>query len=83
MVYYKDIPGIKALGKKVREIRKSKKLSQEQLANLCDLSFSQINRIESGAINTSVSHIFLIATHLEVHPMALFDFKYPPSENEE
>jgi len=80
--YYKDISGIKALGKRIREIRKSKKLSQEQLANLCDLPFSQINRIESGAINTSVSHIFLIATNLDVHPMTLFDFEYPLPEVE-
>lgn len=79
MGYYRNIPGIKALGKRIREIRKNKKLSQEQLANLCDLPFSQINRIESGAINTSVSYIFLIATNLGVHPKELFDFEYPPA----
>lgn len=74
--YYKDIEGIKALGLKIKKVRKSKNLSQEELANLCDLALSQISRIETGAINTGVSHVFLIAKTLGIHPKELFDFEY-------
>lgn len=75
MAYYRDFTSIKALGIQIKQIRKSKGYSQETLANLCNLPLSQISRIETGAINTSVSHIFLIAYHLDVHPKELFDFE--------
>ena len=62
-------------GKRVREIREKKGLSQQELAHLCDLEYSQINRIELGKINTSISHIFLIAEKLNVPPPDLIKFK--------
>lgn len=49
--------------------------SQQELANLCNLDLSQINRIELGKINTSVSHLFLIASILKVSPKELIDFE--------
>lgn len=73
--YLRDEVNIKRLGKKLKEIRLEKGFSQEQLANECDLPISQIGRIERGTLNTSVSHIFLIAGVLKVHPKELFDFK--------
>lgn len=66
---------LKNLGKRIREIRQSKNLSQEELANLCDVDISQINRIELGKINTSISHVFLIAEKLNVEPIELLKFK--------
>ena len=63
---YRNSEVVSRLGNKIRQIRLQKGLSQEQLANLCDLEISQINRIELGKINTSVSHLFLIASKLEV-----------------
>ena len=72
---YRDNELVAKLGSKIREIRLSKGLSQEQLANLCDLELSQINRIELGKINTSVSHLFLIAAKLEVDVMVLVKLK--------
>lgn len=68
---YRDEAVIKKLGERIREIRLSKKMSQEELANLCNLELSQINRIELGKINTSVSHVFLIAKVLKVSPQEL------------
>lgn len=63
------------LGKKIREIRISKGLSQQSLANLANLELSQINRIELGIINTSVSHIAAISEALDVPPKELFEFE--------
>ena len=73
--YLRDEQGIKAFGKKLREIRLEKKLSQEKLANECGLPSSQISRIETGAINTSLSHICKLARVLKVEPKDLMDFK--------
>jgi transcriptional regulator with XRE-family HTH domain len=65
---------IKKLGQTIRELRIQKGLSQEQFAYLCELELSQINRIELGKINTSVSHLFLLAQKLNVKPADLVSF---------
>lgn len=72
---YRNEEVIKKLGQKVREVRLSLGYSQQELADLCNLDLSQINRIELGKINTSVSHLFLIAEVLKVSPKELIDFE--------
>jgi len=74
VVYKRNDKAIKAFGKRLKEIRKSKDVSQEELAYRCDLELSQIGRIERGVINTSISNVFLIAKALKVEPKDLFDF---------
>lgn len=74
MSYYRDKVVIKKLGEKIRKIRLNKKISQEDLAYSCELEYSQINRIELGKVNTSISHLFLIAKALKVDPKELIDF---------
>ena len=72
--YTRDILGISTFGNRLRDIRKSKGYSQEELANKADLELSQISRIERGVINTSLSQIFQISKALNIHPKELFDF---------
>ena len=67
--------GLKAFGKRLRELRKAKNLSQEQLAWKADSELSQISRMERGIVNAGLSQIFKIAEALEVSPKALFDFE--------
>jgi len=67
--------GLKAFGKHLRELRKAKNLSQEQLAWKADSELSQISRMERGIVNAGLSQIFKIAEALEVPPKALFDFE--------
>ena len=74
MSYYRDKVVIKKLGEKIRETRLNKKITQEDLAYSCGLEYSQINRIELGKVNTSISHLFLIAKALKVDPKELIDF---------
>lgn len=62
-------------GKQVRKLRKSKKLSMEQLAHLCNIEYSQISRIELGQINTTVNTIKVICDALEILPKDFFDFE--------
>ena len=71
--YTRDTQFIKAVGKKIREIRKEKGLSQQKLADLCNLELSQINRIELGLVNTSISHIATIADIFGLAPKDLLD----------
>ncbi len=57
---------VKAVGELLRDIRISRNLTIEQLANMTGLEYSQISRIERGKINTSVVHIILILHTLNV-----------------
>ena len=63
-----------AFGKRLKEIRESKGISQEKLALKADLTQSQIYRIEKGLINTTISTALHIAEHLDVPFNELFDF---------
>jgi transcriptional regulator with XRE-family HTH domain len=72
--------GLKAFGKRVRELREARNLSQEALAWRADSELSQISRMERGIVNAGLSQIFKIAKALEVHPKELFDFDMPTEE---
>jgi transcriptional regulator with XRE-family HTH domain len=63
------------LGIHIRQLREKKKLSQENLAHDCNISKSQIARIERAEINTTVKTLVKIANALEVDPKALLDIK--------
>jgi transcriptional regulator with XRE-family HTH domain len=75
--YTRNEKFIVEFGKRLRAIRKEKGISQEQLSHLADLELSQINRIELGKINTSLSHVAAISAALEIHPKEFFDFQWP------
>jgi transcriptional regulator with XRE-family HTH domain len=65
--YYRDDEFLKRIGENVRSIRLTQGLSQTDLAFKCnDKDYSQINRLELGKINFSVSYLKLIATALNV-----------------
>jgi len=72
--YHRDEDFIKKFGLRLKEIRKSKGVSQEELAFKCGFELSQIGRIERGTINTSISHVAAIANALEIAPGELFTF---------
>ena len=76
MKYKRNDKAIKAFGLNLKKVRKGKNITQEELAFLTELEFSQIGRIERGIINTSISNVFCIAEALKVHPKELFDFDY-------
>tara|TARA_R110002051_G_scaffold309063_3_gene381461 strand:+ start:680 stop:952 length:273 start_codon:yes stop_codon:yes gene_type:complete len=65
-----------AFGKNLKMLRNNAKLSQEDLANDCDISISQIGRIERGEINTTISTLFVLAEALKVEIKELFEFKF-------
>lgn len=65
--YYRDDAFLAEIGKLVRIHRLNRGLTQTELAFKCnDVDYSQINRLELGKINFTVSYLKLIATALEV-----------------
>ena len=65
---------MKRFGLNLRAIRKTKGISQEELAGESGFELSQIGRIERGEINTSISHLAAIAKALKVKPEELLQF---------
>jgi len=59
-------------GKRVKELRKQKELSQEELALLCELDRSYIGGIERGERNISLINIHKIAIALNISTKELF-----------
>jgi transcriptional regulator with XRE-family HTH domain len=69
--YFKDDKLLVQIGDKIRKIRTERGISQEFLANECDVDYSQINRMELGKVNFRVSLLTKIASALKVHPQDL------------
>lgn len=70
----KDEKYLIEFGKNLRLIRKSKKLSQENLANDANIPINQVGRIERGEINTTITTLQAISQALEISISSLFDF---------
>jgi transcriptional regulator with XRE-family HTH domain len=60
------------LGLAIRELRKLRNLTQEELAGRCDLHTNEIGRIERGRTNPTLETIYLIATKLQTDAATLF-----------
>lgn len=56
----------KEIGRRIRETRKAKGISQEVLAERADVSLSCMSRLESGKMMVSVSRLIRIAGALNV-----------------
>ena len=63
-------------GRKIKEYRKKKNLTQAQLAELVNVDDKHISCIESGKNFPSPDLIERLATSLDVEPKDLFEFYY-------
>lgn len=70
----------KLLGDKIRDIRKSKNLSQEHIAFLASLSPAHFGQIERGNKKPTIETINKIAKALDVTIIDLFSFEMPQVE---
>lgn len=57
---------LKAIGNRIRELRKERGLSQEQLAFKCGKTTSYIGAIERGRQNTTIQTLANLASMLDV-----------------
>lgn len=70
----------KVLGANVRSLRIQRKLTQERLAELCDLHRTYIGAIERGDQNISLKNIVKIAHVLHVEPAELLSYSKEVTE---
>lgn len=63
-------------GRKIKEYRKKRDLTQSELAELVNVDNKHISCIESGKNFPSPDLIERLATYLEVEPKDLFEFYY-------
>ena len=64
----------KRVGKRIKEIRVEKKISQQELADLCGIEPSNMSRLESGRANATLSTLDIVSKNLGVEVIELFKF---------
>ena len=64
----------KKLGKRIKEIRESKKLSREDVAFACNFSGSYMGMIERAEYDFKISKLYSIAKALKIDLKDLLDF---------
>lgn len=66
----------KRFGAKLAYLRKSKNLSQEEIAAEVGITFQYVSQIECGLANPTLEKIIKLADVLEVEVKDLFDFSF-------
>jgi transcriptional regulator with XRE-family HTH domain len=64
------------LGKRVRELRKMRKLTQERLAELAGVDISYLGNIERGTENPTVATLEKLADALSIKPHQILNFEH-------
>lgn len=64
----------KQFGRRLREVRKAAKLSQEALGFKANIHRTYIGAVERGEQNVSLDNIYKLAKALKVEPKELFYF---------
>ncbi|ABO25356.1 MULTISPECIES: helix-turn-helix domain-containing protein [Shewanella] len=61
-------------GQRLKQIRTQQRLSQEQLAEICELDRTYISGIERGVRNVALINIVKLANGLKVSASSLLEF---------
>ena len=67
---------LKLFGKRIKELRKKKGLTQEQLSEKMGLFQKQIGNIETGTCFTTINNLEKMSDLFDVEIKDLFDFNY-------
>jgi transcriptional regulator with XRE-family HTH domain len=70
------------LGARIKEIRKARGLTQEQLAEMIDVEQKHVSRIESGKNYPTIDRLEKISAALNVPLMGFFDFLHLEDDDE-
>lgn len=70
-------------GKRVRDLRKAMKISQLNLAHLCDLQPGYVTNLENGKLNPTLSTINKVAAGLGITPCELIAEEMPKVPDED
>ena len=63
----------KALGARIKKLRREKQVSQEGFADLCGLHRSHMGQVERGEANVTLSTILVVAEQLDITIFELFN----------
>ena len=66
---------ISAFGEHIRSLRVQKGFTMSKLADLANIEYGQLSRIERGIVNTTISTVYSISEALELPTEQLFQFK--------
>ena len=66
---------MKFLGVRIRQLREEKNMSQQVLADICNVPKSTIERLERGEVNPTVKTLLKISKALNIEFIHLFSFK--------
>ncbi len=72
----------KLIGTRLKELRRSKGLSQEQLAEKADINSKYLSRMECGTENPTLDMLIKLANALDVEMWEIFDFGHVLSRKE-
>ena len=70
------------IGRRIKEIRKSKGLSQEKLAEKAETSPNYLSRMERGTENPTLDMFIKLSHALEVEMWEMFDFGHVKGHKE-
>lgn len=66
---------IDKLGVRIRQLREEKNISQQVLADICNMPKSSIGRIERGEVSVTIKSLIKISNALDIELIKLFTFK--------
>lgn len=72
----------KLTGLRIKELRRSKQLSQEQLAERADINSKYLSRMERGTENPTLDMLIKLSTALDVEMWEMFDFGHVAGRKE-
>lgn len=64
------------LGQRIKQLRESKKITQEAIAFNLDTDRANISRLESGRVNPKFTTLVNVAKELDVSLQKLLDIEY-------
>jgi len=70
------------IGNRIKELRKKKGLSQEQLSERAEITPNYLSRVERGTENPTLDMFMRLVDALEVEMWELFDFGHRGSRKE-
>lgn len=83
MVAMKNNTNIKKLlGRRIKELRQKKGLTQEQLSDMINVGERNLSKIECGNNFVTAETLSKIIDALEIEPQELFNFKHLEEKNE-
>lgn len=63
------------IGQRIKQIRESKGVTQQQISDICDFEKSTVSRIEAGRTNLTIKNLYKISQALGVSMKDIVDIK--------